>query len=86
MLVIDCQSELISHLESRFVVPLIVREHAPPPARRLNPIFKVGGQDHVMVTQSAAAVAMRQLGPVITSLADQSFDIIDALDVLISGV
>lgn len=85
-LVIDCQSGLLSHLESRFVVPLVPRPGAPRPARRFNPIVMIGGVEHVMLTQFASAVDRRQLGAAIASLADRSFEITDALDVLISGV
>lgn len=85
-LVIDCQSELLDVLDTRFVVPLAPREAAPPPARRLNPIFSVAGKEHVMLTQFAAAIERRELGAPVASLADRMYDIVDALDVLISGV
>lgn len=85
-LVIDCQADLLSHLNTRFVVPLIPRDAAPKPANRFNPMFLIEGTDHVMETQFASAVEHRDLGPIVTSLADRSFEITDALDVLISGV
>lgn len=85
-LAIDCQSYLLSHLESRLVVPLVPKDAAPKPARRLNPIFEIGKVQHVMLTQFAGAIDRRQLGDVVTSLADRSFEITDALDVLITGV
>ena len=85
-MVIDCQSELLSQLNTRLVVPLIPRDRAPAPAQRLNPVFSVRGQEHVMATQFAAAVHVRELGEVVTSLRDCSFEIVGALDVLISGV
>lgn len=85
-LVVDCQSDLLSHIESRFVVPLVSHELARTAARRLNPSFDIAGEPYVMLTQSAASVERRELGPVIASLADQSFEITGALDVLISGV
>jgi len=85
-LVIDCQSGLLSQLESRFVVPLVPRAAAPRPSRRFNPIFTFEGVEHVMLTQFSGAVDRRQLGPAVTSLAGRSFEITDALDVLISGV
>ncbi len=85
-LVIDCQADLLSHLNTRLVVPLIPRDRAPKPARRFNPIFSVDGAAHVMDTQYTSAVRTQQLGAVIASLADHSFEITDALDVLISGV
>lgn len=85
-LVVDCQSALLNHIASRFVVPLVRLEDAPKPAPRLNPIFGIDSEDYVMVTESAAAVQTRQLGPVIASLAERSFEITGAIDVLISGV
>ena len=85
-LAVDCQSDLLSHLESRFVVPLVPSDAGPRPARRFNPIFEVRGVEHVMLTQFSGAIDRRQLGEVVASLADRSFEITDALDVLISGV
>jgi len=85
-LVIDCQSDLLGHLASRLVVPLVLRTDAPAPAHRLNPVFEIDGEDHVMMTESAAAVRRQLLGPRVASFADRSFEITGALDVLISGV
>lgn len=85
-LVVDCQSDLLSHLNTRVVVPLIPRARAPRPARRFNPVFAIEGDEHVMATQFISAVERRELGAVVTSLADRSFEITGALDVLISGV
>jgi toxin CcdB len=84
--VLDCQSDLLRHIASRLVVPLVPRSDAPTPAPRLNPIFEIDGVQYVMVTESAGAVRTQQLGPVVGSLADRSFEITGALDVLISGV
>jgi toxin CcdB len=85
-LVVDCQSDLLAHIASRFVVPLVPRAEAPVPAGRLNPAFQIDGLAHIMVTEAAAAVPAKALGPVVESLRDRSFEITDALDVLISGV
>jgi toxin CcdB len=85
-LVVDCQSDLLRHIASRLVVPLVPRSDAPMPAHRLNPVFEIASVDYVMVTESAGAVRTQQLGPVIESLADRSFEITGALDILISGV
>ena len=85
-LVVDCQSDLLDQIDSRFVAPLISRTAAPRTAARLNPVFEINGLEYVMLTQTASAVRRRELGPVIASLADRSFEITGALDVLISGV
>ena len=34
---LDCQADLLSHLTTRFVVPLLPLDAAPKPAARLNP-------------------------------------------------
>jgi toxin CcdB len=39
-----------------------------------------------MATQLASAVDVEDLGPKIGSLADQRYDILNALDVLLTGV
>jgi toxin CcdB len=85
-LVLDCQSDLLEQLDTRLVVPLIPTARAPTAAKRLNPIFLIDGKEHVMVTQFAAAVHRRELGEVVTSLRNHSFEIVGALDVLVSGV
>ena len=85
-LVLDCQADLLDHLNSRFIVPLLPLDEAPKPARRLNPIFGIDGKDYVMATQFASAVERNDLGKVVTSLADRALEITAAVDVLISGV
>ncbi|WP_067733143.1 CcdB family protein [Novosphingobium naphthalenivorans] len=85
-LVLNCQSDLLDHIDSRFVVPLLPVKQAPPPVTRLNPVFQVDGADYVMLTQSAGAIRRRDLGPAVASLADRHVEIVDAIDVLLSGV
>jgi toxin CcdB len=83
---LDCQADLLSHLNTRFVVPLLPMGAAPRPAARLNPVFEILGAPHLMVTQFAAAVLSKELGGKVTSLSEQDTVIINALDMLISGV
>jgi toxin CcdB len=85
-LVIDCQSDLLNHLDGRLVVPLMRRRESPSPMRRLNPIFQIEGTEYVMRTQAAAAIRRDRLGPVVCSLAERNIEIVGALDVLITGV
>jgi toxin CcdB len=85
-LVLNCQSDLLDQIDSRFVVPLVPRADAPQVAQRLNPIFEIDGKEYVMLAQAAGAVRRRELGAVVASLAERGFEITGALDVLISGV
>lgn len=84
-LVLDCQSDLLSHLDSRFIVPLVPVELAPTPAARLNPQFEIAGRRYSMVTQFAGAIAARELRSPVTSLSVHDLTIGNALDMLISG-
>ena len=83
---LDCQSDLLSHLDTRSVVPLLLPDSLPAPLRRLNPVFSIEGTDYMMVTQYAAAVSRRDLGQVAASLADHDREIMNALDMLLTGV
>jgi toxin CcdB len=85
MLLIDCQSDLLDHLDTRFVIPLIPAETTPAPIPRLTPIFELGGQDYVMATQFAASYAKRELGRPMFNLDRQRDRILAAIDMLTSG-
>ena len=85
-LVIDCQSDLHDHLDSRFVVPLVPPKAAPRRLGRLHPSLPVNGSDYVMATHLGAAIQKRDLGPPIANLAERRLDIVGATDMLITGV
>lgn len=82
---LDCQADLLNHLRTRLVVPLMHLPDAPQPAARLNPILVIAGVEHVMVTQFAAAVLSKTLGETQGSLASHDRTIMDALDMLLTG-
>jgi len=82
---LDCQADLLNGLNTRFVVPLLPVDIAPPPAERLNPAFEIAGQRFVMVTQFAGTIARKQLGNRIASLLAEDVTITDAIDMLLSG-
>ena len=83
---LDCQADLLSHLNTRLVAPLLRPDDAPKPAGRLNPTFLIDGQPYVMVTQYAGAIELRELGEDVGSLAAHDREIMNALDVLLTGV
>ena len=41
-LLLDCQADVLDHLNTRLVVPLISPDSAPIAAVRLNPAFQIG--------------------------------------------
>ena len=83
--VLDCQADWFRHLNTRLVIPLQRPDAAPIPAQRLNPTFIVEDETVVMVTQYATAVAERQLGPRVMSLAEHDSTIMAAIDMLLTG-
>ena len=82
---LDCQADLLSGLATRFVIPLLPLDIAPPPAARMNPLFHIASQQCVMATQFAGTVTLRELGERVTSLLSEDVTITDAIDVLLSG-
>lgn len=82
---LDVQADLLEGLNTRIVVPLMPQADAPVPARRLNPVFSIAGQPHVMVTQFLAAVPRAVLGAPVTSLAAHDVEIGNALDMAFVG-
>ncbi len=83
--VLDVQADLLSHLTTRTVVPLLPEDAAPKPISDLNPVFEIRGKRHVMVTQAIASIPGRELKRSILSLIDQHDTIIRALDTLLLG-
>ncbi|MCH8499891.1 MAG: CcdB family protein [Marinobacter sp.] len=82
---LDVQSDLLSGLNTRVVVPLLPQSSAPFPAQRLNPVFSIEGQGLVMATQYMAAVPEGELRSRVGSLAEQQNEISAALDMLFLG-
>ena len=81
---LDCQSDWLSHLTHRLVVPLAPPDQAPGhPIQGLNPTLLIDGSPYVMLTQFAVSIPVRDLGKPVAKLADDDHHIIHALDVLI---
>jgi toxin CcdB len=83
---VDVQTDLLSDLDTRVVVPLVRSASFGRPASRLHPMLTVEGQHVVMATHLLAAVRRGTLGASVASLLNQRDVIIAAIDVLWSGV
>ena len=79
------QTDLLSGLNTRMVVPLLPRSLAPIPARRLNPVLCIEGQELIMATQYMAAVPESELRAGAGNLATDQDEISAALDMLFLG-
>lgn len=82
---LDFQADLLDHLNTRFVIPLANPDKGPKLAKRLNPIFNIGGERMALYTQFALTVPEADLKERITSLTNQRYVVMEALDMLISG-
>jgi toxin CcdB len=84
---LDVQSDLLDPLATRVVVPL-----ARPavlggkPAERLCPVFELEGRKLVMLTPELAGVPLKVLGERTANLAIKRQVIIEALDLVFTGI
>lgn len=84
-LLLDLQSDFLASLPSRLVAPLRSAKSFPARIDRLHPIVTVGGKRYVLAMSEMAAVGRLLLGSKVGSLNSRRFDIINAMDFLISG-
>ena len=84
---LNVQSDLLDHLETRVVIPLAkAASFGGLPSETLKPIFKIGGERCILLTPMLAGISKKDLGAEAGNLREQSSEIVSALDVLISGV
>jgi toxin CcdB len=84
---LDVQSDLLSGLDSRMVIPLrSVEQFAKVKLpMRLTPVFTIDGRDYLLETPKMAAVPLRILKTPVASLASAQAEITGALDFLFQG-
>jgi toxin CcdB len=83
---LEVQADLMSVLSTTVVVPLLNPDTIPKPMVRLNPVFEIDGVLHIMVTQSIAAIPKKELGRPVGALSESKrYDVVNALDMLLSG-
>jgi toxin CcdB len=83
--ILDVQTDLLSGLNTRVVVPLIKIKEAPKTAKYLNPIFEINGNEYAMVTQYIASIPISELTNPVTNLHQHHHEISSALDMIFSG-
>jgi toxin CcdB len=79
---LDVQNDYIDTLATRVVIPLRREPAFGPPARDLNPVLVVGGDNVVLDTAAMGAVPVSELRKRVASLKDDRSQIQDALDTL----
>ena len=83
--VVDVQSDVLEDLNTRVVIPLMSLATAPKPAERLNPVFEINGDDHVLVTQFLSSVPVKLLGSAVENIDQHHLEIVSAVDMLLQG-
>jgi toxin CcdB len=83
---LDVQADLLSHLDTRVVVPLYVAAAVPRPISHLQPVLQVEERAVVMDTPTLVGVPRRVLGERVANLAPQGPTLLAALDFLFTGV
>jgi toxin CcdB len=81
---LDCQSDWLDEFDTRVVVPLMPIVNVKT-VSKLNPVFDIEGQLHIMSTQLIFAAPLEKLGQRVGSLNQQHIEIITALDTLIGA-
>ena len=61
--VVDVQADLIDHLATRAVVPLLPLADFTSPIRDLNPVLEIDGESFIFAPQAIATVPVKLLGP-----------------------
>lgn len=85
--VVDVQSNLLSSLATRMVVPLAVTSLAARELpQRLCPVFTVRRKNLMLVPFEAAPLDKRLLKTEVSSVRDRASDIIAAMDAVMSGI
>lgn len=82
---LDFQSDLLSHFNTRFVIPLAKLTNGPKTAERLNPVFLIDGEQMALYTQFALTVPEADLQDHVTSLEAERYTVMQAVDMLVSG-
>jgi toxin CcdB len=86
-ILLDVQSDLLSQLATRVVVPLMTtKRYGARPITRLNPTVTLGKSEYVLVFQELAAVPGSALRERVGTLATRRTELVAALDLLFTGI
>lgn len=85
--VMELQANLLSDLNTRLVAPLAPLRLYRGAIPRLNPVIDIAGEPHVLITHQMAALPARLLAaPPIANAQARRYDIIAAVDFLVTGI
>lgn len=85
-LLVDIQADLLDGLQTRVVVPLTKLGSNKKVLEGATPVVAFGDEKYVLMAPQLAGIALRDLGPVVGSLAEQRATITAALDFIFLGI
>ena len=83
---LDIQADVLRRTRTRVVAPLILDSERSVLFLRLNPTFTVEGHRVVMEPLQLSAAYLSDLGEAVASLEPRRYDIIGAIDMLVTGI
>ena len=83
---IDVQANLLSHLSTRIVIPLMLSSKIKHPIKHLMPHFSIEEISVTLITSELTTVSTRILNKKIDSLQHKRNEIIAAIDFLFTGI
>ena len=85
-LLLDVQSDLLSGMGTRVVVPLVVfSSQGACVMTTLTPALIIEGERYAALTPQLAGIAVNELGAVVADVSGERSSILAALDLLITG-
>ena len=84
---VDVQNSLFSDLNSRLVVPFARHEYlGKTDVERLCPVIPINGRNYVLLTHQTTSVPVAILSKEEISLEAYRYEVLDAIDMLITGI
>ena len=84
--VLDMQSDVLSHLKTRLVAPLVPEGGRDTAMTVLEPVLKLDGRRTILLVSEMITVPTKELaGPPVARFVDEDYVIRRALDMLFSG-
>ncbi|HET7570846.1 MAG TPA: CcdB family protein [Gammaproteobacteria bacterium] len=83
---LDIQSDLLSDLQTRLVVPLVKSGRDGEMPGKVTPAIDIGGEPYILVMPQLAGIDVSQIGSVVADLGHYRDEIVAALDFLVTGI
>ncbi|MGB9095147.1 CcdB family protein [Erwinia sp.] len=85
---IDIQSDLLSHLATRLVMPLAHKQASNSQVKSLTPVMRIEEHDYVILTSMLTTTDVKNLNEqhFVKNAAGMRDEIVSALDLLVLGI